>query len=393
MKEEFNKTMAKNSSTKNEKLSQPVTSKRLLSIDALRGFDMFWIMGAEGIFAALFALTGIAIFDNFASQMLHSTWHGITAYDLIFPLFIFLSGVSIGIAAKPIDSYTSSEQSTKYKHAFKRLILLLALGVVYNHGWGNGIPASVDDIRYASVLGRIGIAWFVAIMLVWHFSTKQQWWLSVGILFTYWMLLEFVEISGFGGGNYSANYSLNVWVDQNFLPGITYRNAPMDPEGILSNIPSIVNAMAGVFAGRLMKKQQHSALKLITYLVAAGLGCLALGYGWGLFMPINKSLWTSSFVLVTSGYSLLLLAFFYWLIDVLKWQFWAKIFAVIGMNSIVIYLSGSLIDWKYSASSLFGGIISYLPHDWVALCSVLSIVTLQWFFLYWLYRQKLFIKV
>ncbi|WP_286263289.1 transmembrane glucosamine N-acetyltransferase NagX [Thalassotalea atypica] len=371
----------------------PTKPKRLLSVDALRGFDMFWIMGAEGLFAALFVITGWSCLELFDQQMKHSAWHGITAYDLIFPLFIFLSGVSIGIAAKPIKSYSPHQRTQQYKHAFKRLFLLLLLGVIYNHGWGTGVPPNPDEVRFASVLGRIGVAWFVAILLVWHLTIRQQWIVSISVLIGYWLLLSFVTIGDYGAGNYSATLSLNVWFDQHFLPGATYRNLPMDPEGLLSNIPSVINAMAGVFVGRYMKQMQQSANTLFMHLLIVGCCLLAIGFAWGMVFPINKSLWTSSFVLVTCGYSVLLLAVFYLLIDVLAWQFWAKFFAVIGMNSIVIYLSASLVNWKFSAHSLAGGWISALPQGWSSLLEICVILLLQWGVLYWLYRRNIFIKV
>jgi len=210
-----------------------VKKQRLLSIDALRGFDMIWILGAEGIFAALFTLTGFAFFNSAAQQMLHTPWHGFTAYDLIFPLFIFLSGVSLGIAGKPLSSYPIEQRQLKLKHAVKRLFLLLGLGVIYNHGWGTGMPALIEEVRFASVLGRIGIAWFVAALLVWFVSIRSQYLIAVGLLLAYWFLLAVVEISGFGAGNYTSTGALNVWFDQTLLPGTTYRSLPLDPEGLL----------------------------------------------------------------------------------------------------------------------------------------------------------------
>ncbi len=367
--------------------------QRLLSIDALRGFDMFWILGGEGIFAALFTLTGWSFLQTFDQQMQHSVWHGITAYDGIFPLFIFLSGVSLGLAAKAIKEYSVEVQKQKYRHAVKRLLLLLLLGVVYNHGWGTGAPFALDEVRYASVLGRIGIAWFVVAMLVWHTRIRTQAVIVVATLVGYWLLLAFVSIDGYGGGNYTDTGALNVWFDQHFLPGATYRNALLDPEGILSNVNSIINALIGVFAGRAMKKFAQQPKKLLNYLIFAGVVMLALGFAWGIFFPINKNLWTSSFVLVTCGYSSLLLALFYFLIDVLKWQCWATFFAVIGMNSIVIYLSTSLMTWTYSAKSLFGGFIAAAPLAWHSLLLIVAGLFIKWLVLYWLYKRKIFIKV
>jgi predicted acyltransferase len=367
--------------------------KRLLSIDALRGFDMFWIIGGEKFFAALFIITGWSIFNVAAQQMLHTPWHGFTSYDLIFPLFIFLSGVSLGIAAKPLSSYPSQKAKSILRKGVKRLALLVFFGLLYNHGWGTGIPSSLDDIRYVSVLGRIGISWFVAALLVWYVSERSQWLVAITILIAYWLLLSFVSIGGYGAGNYSATGALNAWFDLNLLPGITYRNLAIDPEGLLSNITSIVNALIGVFIGRFMMKHLGNSKLLISRLLLIGIVLLAFGYAWGLFFPINKTLWTSSFVLVTTGYSVLLLALFYLLVDVLNFKLWAKFFAVIGTNSILVYLGTSLVDWKYTSRSFFGGVIDAVPAGYQELILFAGMVLLQWLILYWLYCRKIFIKV
>lgn len=372
---------------------KPETNKRLLSIDALRGFDMFWILGAEGVFAALFLITGLSVFNVAAEQMLHTTWHGFTMYDLIFPLFILLSGVSLGLAAKPISIYSSVERKAKYRHAYKRLLLLLLLGIVYNHGWGTGIPADFGEIRYVSVLGRIGLAWFIAAMLVWHFKTKVQLYITISIFFTYWLLLAFASIGDFGSGNLGVNFSINAWVDQTLLPGIRYQNQAVDPEGLLSNLGSIVNCLVGVFIGRLMKSQKHISSTLLRNLLIIGTVALSLGWLLDPILPVNKTLWTPTFVLVTCGWSVLFLALFYWLIDMLNWQAWAKPFAIIGMNSIIIYLGTSLVNWPYMVNSLFGGILTPLSDGLQALMTIVFLLLLQWLLLAWMYRNKIFIKV
>jgi len=373
--------------------SQTEGKKRLLSIDALRGFDMFWILGGEKLFAAFFIITGWSIFQIGAEQMEHSAWHGFTVYDLIFPLFIFLSGVSLGIAAKPLSSYPQEKAKATLANGCKRLVLLILFGILYNHGWGGGIPVHPDEIRYVSVLGRIGISWFVAALLVWYVSERSQWVVAIAILIVYWLLLQFVTLDGYGGGNYSAQGALNVWFDQHLLPGITYRNLPVDPEGLLSNIPSVVNALFGVFTGRFMIKYMAEPKYLITRLGLVGVLLTIVGYFWGELFPVNKTLWTSSFVLVTTGYSILLTTVFYALIDVLNTTHWAKFFAVIGTNSIIVYLGSSIIDWKYISKSFFGGAINIVPLGWQDVILFGGMLLLQWLVLYWLYCRKIFIKV
>ena len=366
---------------------------RILSIDALRGFDMIWILGAETIFASLFVLSGWSVFSDLSQQMQHSKWHGLTAYDVIFPLFIFLSGISIGLSAKPLNIYDKQQQTALKGKAVKRLLLLCGLGVLYNHGWGIGVPASFDEVRYASVLGRIAIAGFIATLCVWYLSDKYQWGLAIGILVGYWLLLTFVNIGGYGAGDFSANKALNAWFDLNVLPGVRYQNLAIDPEGILSNIPSVVNAMLGVFVGKYIKKERHRPYLLLKNLSLIAMILLIVGYAWSVCFPINKTLWTSSFVLVTVGYSLLTLVVFYGVIDVFKWQTLGRFFSVIGVNSILIYLMTSLVHWRYTTESLVGGLFSVFEEDLQSLFFILTMIFLQWLFLYWLYKRNIFIKV
>ena len=366
--------------------------RRILSIDALRGLDMFWIIGGEGLFAALFVLTGWSFWHTLAGQMEHSVWHGFTVYDLIFPLFIFLSGVSLGLSVKNITKLPGDQRLDIYKKVLRRLLLLLSLGVIYNHGWGTGMPASIDEIRYASVLGRIGIAWFIAAMIAWHFSLRTQVIITVGIALGYWALLALVSVDGFGG-QYTLEHSLNAWVDQHLLPGITYQNLPVDPEGLLSSFPAAINAMIGVFVGRMMMTWQQTPKLLMRNLVSFGVALLVIGWVWDGVMPVNTTLWTSSFAMVTSGYSVLLMALFYLMCDVLDWQKFAKPFMVIGVNSIAIYMASSLINWTYSATSLFGGLIAGTPAAWHPLLQVIALLAVQWWILYWMYNNKVFVKI
>lgn len=195
------------------------TKKRLASLDALRGFDMFWILGGEKVFAALFVLTGWAGWKVAESQTLHSQWHGFTFYDLIFPLFIFLSGVAMGLSPKRIDHLPFVDRKPIYIKAFKRLLLLCFFGVLYNHGWGTGVPLNPEEVRYASVLGRIAVAWFVAAMLVWHTSFRTQMFTLAGILIGYWVWLCFIPVPGGVAGDLSAGGagSWNAWFDTNFI--------------------------------------------------------------------------------------------------------------------------------------------------------------------------------
>lgn len=371
-----------------------VNKPRLMSLDALRGFDMFWILGGEALFGGLLILTGWAGWQWGDEQMHHSQWHGFRFYDLIFPLFIFLSGVALGLSPKRLDKLPMSERLPVYRHGIKRLFLLLLLGILYNHGWGAGAPADPEKIRYVSVLGRIAFAWFFAALLVWHTSLRTQIIVALGILLGYGAMQLWLPFPGGQAGVLSPTESINAYVDSILLPGVSYQGRTPDPEGLLSTIPAIVNALAGVFVGHfIVKSHPKGEWVKVGLLAAAGGACLALGWLLDLIIPVNKDLWTSSFVLVTSGWSMILLAAFYALVDVLNWQKAAFFFVVIGTNAIIIYLASSLVDWKYIAQSVFGGLVLALPESAQALAAVISLLAVQWLVLYWMYHRNIFVRI
>lgn len=378
----------------NATLPVKANKPRLMSLDALRGFDMFWILGGEALFGGLLILTGWAGWQWGDEQMHHSQWHGFHFYDLIFPLFIFLSGVALGLSPKRLDKLPMSERLPVYRHGIKRLFLLLLLGILYNHGWGTGAPADPEKIRYASVLGRIAFAWFFAALLVWHTSLRMQVIVALGILLGYGAMQLWLPFPGGLAGVFSPTQSINDYVDSILLPGISYQGRTPDPEGLLSTIPAVVNALAGVFVGYfIVKSHPKGEWAKVGLLAAAGGACLALGWLSDSVIPVNKELWTSSFVLVTSGWSMILLTIFYAFVDVLKWQKAAFFFVVIGTNAIIIYLASSLVDWKYIAQSVFGGLVAALPENAQALAAVVSLLTVQWLVLYWMYRRNIFVRI
>ena len=364
--------------------SARATPTRLPALDALRGFDMFWLIGGELLPAAMFAWTGWSVWQRMAQQFEHSTWHGFTFYDLIFPLFIFISGVSLGLQGHSLSGLPMTQRTPHYLRAVRRLFLLLVLGVVYNHGWGTGMPADPGSVRYASVLGRIGVAWFVVAMLLWHVRTRTVVVLTVAVLLVYSVLQLQWPLTEAG--------SLNALLDQALLPGITYRHAPFDPEGIYSQVGAMGNCMVGAFAGILWRT--HAAAPRRRMVVLAGMGgaMVLLACMLHPFYPLNKSLWTGSFTLLTSGISVLLLLGF----DLLLGQRPARLSAPlywIGQNAILIYLGTSLLMWSYSVKSLFGGWIVASPPAMQPLLQALALLLLQLLALRWLYQRRLFLRL
>jgi len=371
--------------------SAPPQNTRLRSLDTLRGFDMFWIMGGDSIFTALAALSGWPVLQWWAGQLEHVPWHGFHAYDMIFPLFLFMAGVSFPFSLA--HRYQGVEnRHALYRHIVARGLLLVLLGIIYN----NGIRFDFHNMRYASVLGRIGLAWMFAALIFVNTSLKSRLACLWGILVFYWLLLLFFPAHDLGAfGPFSPQGNLSGHIDRLLLPGKFCCYTYGDSEGILSVIPAISTALLGMLTGQFVMSdylRQNPLRKVVTMALAA-VGLIALGGLWNLAFPINKYLWSSSFVCFVGGLSLLLFSAFYVVIDVWGLQKWTTFFRVIGMNSITIYLGKELIDFSHAAKFLFGGLYALLPSIWNPLASAIGEFAAAWLFLYFLYKNKLFFKI
>jgi len=375
--------------------------QRLVSLDALRGFDMFWIMSGERIFHALAKATGWPVFIWISAQLHHTVWNGITFYDMIFPLFLFIAGVSmpyslqkkVALADVRYPSQLPAREKNKlYLSMLRRTCILILLGMIVN---GLLKFDGYENTRFASVLGRIGLAWFFAGLIYLNCKPKAQvLWLLV-LLLGYWALMMWVPVPGYGAGVLTMDGSLESYVDRLLLPGRLH-DGVHDPEGILSTIPAIGTALLGVFTGSFLQQQSEkfNMHKKALVMFGAGVVLVLAGLLWDRYFPINKRLWTSSFVLYVGGWSLLLLSVFYFVIDVMGFKKWAFPFILIGVNSIVIYMaSEGMIDFGHTAGYLFGGLIQYAPMIWQPVFSALSVTLIQLALLYFLYRQKLFLKI
>ena len=379
-------------------MSQTAPSQRLYSLDALRGFDMFWIMGGEEIFKAIAKITGSPFWQTIADQFEHPAWNGFHFYDLIFPLFLFISGV-----ATPYSVGRELEKGTPKKKLLLRVIrrglTLVVLGLIYNNGlkWH-----PLSEIRFGSVLGRIGLAYmFANIIYLYTRRTGQIIWF-VSLLVGYWLLLALTSAPGFHHGDLTMPGNFASYIDRSIIPGHLYVGytgpdgkwvGQHDPEGLMSTIPAIGTGLLGILAGQLLKNSPLSPSAKAGRLAIAGVISIVLALGCNTIFPINKNLWTSSFVLNVGGISLLLLAAFYYIIDVRGYRKWAFFFSVIGMNSILIYLSGHFIDWEYMTNFFFTWLGQLVGDPWNALAMVFAYLACKWVFLYILYRKKIFLRV
>jgi len=367
-------------------LSSP--SQRLYSLDALRGFDMFWIIGAEEIFHSLAKITGSPFWEAIANQFTHPDWNGFHAYDLIFPMFLFIAGV-----ATPYSVGKELEKGTPRRQLLIRVIrrglILVLLGIIYN----NGLKIHpLAETRFPSVLGRIGIAYMFANIIYLYTRQRGQiiWFCS--ILIGYWLLLLFNSAPGFPRGDLSMQGNFASYIDRSIIPGKLYLGIH-DPEGLVSAIPAIGTGLLGILTGNLLRNSPLTQASKALRMALAGAVFIILAQIWNLVFPINKNLWTSSFVLMVGGLSLLLLAGFYYIIDVLGYKKWAFFFTVIGMNSILIYMSSRFIDWKYATAGFFKWLDQLTGDPWNAFVMVFCFLAVKWAFLYFLYKKKTFLRV
>jgi len=382
-------TSEASSQTSSSKTSySPLIHERLYSLDALRGFDMFWIMGAEEIFHSLFKATKSPVWGTISNQLTHPDWNGFRLYDLIFPLFLFLAGVATPYSVGRELSKGVSRGKLVLR-VIKRAVILILLGLLVNNGL-NIMP--ISEIRFPSVLGRIGIAYmFANIIFIYTKPTAQMIWFWA-LIIGYWLLLKFTAAPGFLPGDLSMEGNFASFVDRTILPGKLYLGIH-DPEGLFSSIPAISTGLLGILAGNLLKTGTQAKEKKTLYLAISGMLLLLLAQIWNLDFPINKNLWSSSFVLHVGGLSLLLLSLFYYIIDVLGYKRWAYFFKVIGMNSILIYISGTFIDWGYTTNGFFGWLGKLAGDPFNAVIMAICLVMIKWVFLYFLYKKKVFLKV
>jgi predicted acyltransferase len=370
----------------------PIAPQRLYSLDALRGFDMFWIMGAEEIFHALYKATGSPFWGAISNQLTHPAWNGFHFYDLIFPLFLFMAGVATPYSVGR-ELENGVPRSRLLWRVVRRGLILVILGIVAN----NGLEIRpLADIRFGSVLGRIGIAYMLANIIYLYAARGRRnttmiiWYCS--LLIGYWFLLYFNSAPGFPHGDLTMPGNFASYIDRLILPGKLYLGIH-DPEGVVSTIPAIGTGLLGILAGNFLKNSEKSGSAKAARLALTGVIWLVLAQLWNLVFPINKNLWTSSFVLQTGGLSLLLLALFYYIIDVQGYKKWAFFFKVIGMNSILIYMSGHFIDWESTNNALFQWLGQLVGAPWNAVVLAITYVGIEWAFLYFLYRKKVFLRV
>lgn len=354
-----------------------VSAGRLLSLDALRGFDMFWIMGSDALGNAIGALGGLGFTRIIADQLEHKEWAGFHFEDLIFPLFVFLAGVSQAISLTRLREREGIGPALV--RLLRRTVLLYVLGIFYY----GGFSGSLDNIRLLGVLQRIALASGGAGTLFLLVRTRGLIAITAAILLGYWALLSWTPVrdislekkqiaaqmtanpgstvrtlfdatTQYVRGSYEEGKNVVNHFDFQYLPGRKW-DGHFDPEGILSTIPAVASGLLGILAGIFLRNPGWTGTQKSVGLVVSGVALLALGWAWAPWFPVIKKLWTSSFVLVAGGWSSILLGSFHWLIDVRGWKRWCTPFVWVGMNSITVYLAGAILDFDQLAARFVGG--------------------------------------
>lgn len=363
-------------------------SKRLYSLDALRGFDMFWIIGAEEIFHTLSEGTHHPFWNALSNQFTHPVWNGFHAYDLIFPLFMFVSGIA---ATYSIDAALAKgmDKHSLMMKTMKRGLILFILGMIYNNGLA---IRPLSDFRIMSVLGRIGIAYVFSCCIYMYASKRFQAIWFAGLLIGYWIILKFSSAPGFRMGDLTEAGNFASYFDRTVLPGKLSRGIH-DTVGLFNNIAAVATGLAGILTGSYLKNSNEADTVKIKNIFIAGILSIGAALLWNMDFPINKNMWSSSFVLYTTGWNLLLFALFYYIIDVKGIQRWAFFFKVIGMNSILIYMSGKFIQWSYANKAVFQWLADIIGDPFNAVALAITGVLIKWVFLKFLYDKKIFLKI
>lgn len=366
--------------------------ERIVSVDFLRGLTV----------AGMILVNNPGSWEFIYSPLEHASWNGCTPTDLVFPFFLFIVGISISYSLS-VARTSPEEHKTIILKIIKRSLILFALGLLLNIG----LESTFATFRIPGVLQRIAIVFFFSALLFLKTSVRTQVILSVVLLIGYWLLMSLIPVPGVGPANLEPGTNLSAWLDRQVLGEHVWRfSKTWDPEGILSTLPAIVSGLIGVLAGTWLKSaldKNEKALKIFV----AGNALIVAGLLWGLCFPINKSIWTSSYVLYTSGIALNGLAVSYWLFDIIGWRKYTSPFLAFGSNAITAYMLSELlakvlysVPVQYSGNrvSLKGAIFQSLSFDWVSPEFLSFVLALGWVILIWIpihqmYKKKIFIKV
>ena len=364
-------------------------SGRLVSLDAFRGLTI----------AAMILVNNPGSWDYVYAPLDHAPWHGWTPTDLIFPFFLFIVGVSMTFSFARRLELGDKRQLTR--SVLRRSAIILLLGLFLS-----AFPRfDLSNLRYVGVLQRIAVVYLAASLIVLNLSRRAQAWVSLGLLLGYWAVMKLIPVPGVGAGVLTPEGNLAAWIDHFVVPGRMYQET-WDPEGLLSTLPAIATTLLGVFTGYWIRSGKER-LEIDAGMFVVGWLAIVSGLAWGILFPINKNLWTSSYVLFTAGAALELLALFYWLIDIKGFQKWARPAVVFGVNAIAVYVLSGMLSRLLRFIQVPSGTEKITAKQWIfenvfaswaspfhaSLAYAICHVLLWWALLAFAYRRKIFIKV
>ena len=372
--------------------------QRLESLDVLRGFDLFMLVGLETAIHQLASALDTPSFHSFMWCFTHVDWEGFSPWDLVMPLFMFMSGITIPFALSRYKH--TNNQLSVYRRILKRVILLWIFGMMCQ---GNLLGLDPNRIYfYSNALQAIAMGYLIASLLYLHTRIRTQIIVAAGLLLGFWGAMELITVQGYGGGNYTPDGNLAEWVEREvlgrFRDGASVVNGEVVfPEWyrytwILSSLNFGVTVLTGTFAGYILKDKEWMPKRKLTYLLAIGAAMVAIGWIWGIWHPVIKKLWTSSMVLVSSGYCFLLMALFYYIIDYKGWKKYTEWLKVYGMNSIVAYMLAMCVNFSCIGHSLFHGLEQYMGvyyQVWITLSNAVIVYLILW----WMYKKNIYLRV
>lgn len=367
-------------------------STRLISLDVFRGIAI----------AGMILVNKAGVADKVYPFLAHADWNGCTLADLVFPFFLFIVGVAIAFSFSKYNEGATPPASV-YWRILRRSLILFALGIFLNGFWSY----NWEKIRIMGVLQRISVAYLLASLAVLKLPRKGQWALAILLLVGYWIAMTLIPVPGYGANVLTREGNIGAYIDRLIIPmahlyrGDSY-NSLGDPEGIFSTIPAVVTVLLGYFTGEWLRQRRidsNTSMDLVLF----GLGSLIIGILWDAVFPINKKLWTSSYVMFTAGWALLVLAACYELIEVRKIRRWGKPFVVLGVNAIAIFVASVLVIkilvlTKVGNSSTFEWINQNIFASWAgeinaSLLFALVTLVFWWAIAYGMYRRGWFVKV
>lgn len=355
-------------------------SQRLLALDLFRGLTILFMIMVNS--------------PNTYGEFSHAYWDGVTFADFIFPFFLVIVGVAVAIGLQPV-ARTAQQLSAARVKILRRTLILFALGIFVNI-----IYLKFADIRVMGVLQRIALVYLVCALLAMHCSTKRLVQITVVILLSYWLLILFVPAPGLSAGQLERGSNLINWADQ-FLPGMLWRGS-WDPEGLLSTYPAIASGLFGVIMGRLVVQYKQQLPQLVMLLFVLGFSSFLIGCLWSLWFPLIKQIWSSSFVLVTSGMASMVLALLIWYTDIQQHRKYTQVPLVFGANAIVAYVLHvaleKLLELPVAGVSVHGAYLQFADSlGWGQFVSaavwIVAFLALCYLPVWWMYQRKIFVKI